>query len=196
MPAGRPATCQCLTREYGATRERVDRLKGFATAVAVGVRHVGARGARLVQVVAPEGVKVDAYVEEAFLPRIEAGAPARFIADEPGVPRVDCRVQSVDRIALPSVEHLALTSPYGGPIPAKLDGNGVAQPHDARFRVRLHECTGMPGTGRERTGSAVIGNSHQSFAGQWLRHVAAVQHRKGGRGGGGAARGGGGHASR
>ncbi|MFM9924920.1 HlyD family efflux transporter periplasmic adaptor subunit [Variovorax sp. H27-G14] len=139
-----------------------------------------ARGERLVQVAAPEGVKVDAYVEEAFLPRIEAGASARFIADEPGVPRVDCRVQSVDRIALPSVEHLALTSPYGGPIPAKLDGNGVAQPHDARFRVRLHECTGLPGTGRERTGSAVIGNSHQSFAGQWLRQLAAVLHREGG----------------
>lgn len=139
-----------------------------------------ARGERLVQVAAPEGVKIDAYVEEAFLPHIEAGAPARFIADEPGVPRVDCEVQSVDRIALSSVEHLALTSPYGGPIPAKLDANGAAQPHDARFRVRLYRCTGMPGTGRERTGSAIIGNAHQSFAGQWLRHLAAVLHREGG----------------
>lgn len=138
------------------------------------------RGERLVQVAAPEGVKVDAYVEEAFLPRIKPGAPARFIADEPDVPRVDCEVQSVDRIALPSVEHLALTSPYGGPIPAKLDANGVAQPHDARFRVRLHKCTGLPGTTRERTGSAVIGNAHQSFAGQWLRQLAAVLHREGG----------------
>jgi putative peptide zinc metalloprotease protein len=138
------------------------------------------RGERLVQVAATEGVKVDAYVEEVFLPRIAAGAPARFIADEPGAPRVDCQVQSVDRIASHSVEHLALTSPYGGPIPAKVDDQGVAQPHDARFRVRLHRCTGMPGAGRERTGSAVIGHAHQSLAGQWLRQLAAVLQREAG----------------
>jgi putative peptide zinc metalloprotease protein len=138
------------------------------------------RGERLVQVAATEGVKVDAYVEEVFLPRIAPGAPARFIADEPGASRVECEVQSVDRIASHSVEPLALTSPYGGPIPAKLDDRGVALPHDARFRVRLHQCTGMPGAGRERTGSAVIGHAHQSLAGQWLRQLAAVLQREAG----------------
>jgi putative peptide zinc metalloprotease protein len=139
-----------------------------------------ARGERLVQVVAPDGVKVDAYIEEADVPRIEPGARARFIADEPGFARVDCEVESVDRIALATLEHRSLASPYGGPIPARLDNSGAAQPHDAHFRVRLGKCSGMPGTQREHTGSAVIGSSYQSFAGQWARSLLAVLHREGG----------------
>lgn len=137
------------------------------------------RGERLLQIATPQGVKVDAYVDEAALPKIAVGATARFIADEPDLPRVDCEVLTVDRIALAELEYPALSSPFGGPIPARLDASGRVQPRDAQFRVRLHRCTGRVGTTREQMGSANIGRAYQSFAGQWLRDLTAVVQREG-----------------
>jgi putative peptide zinc metalloprotease protein len=137
------------------------------------------RGERLLQIATPQGVKVDAYVDEAALPKIDIGAAARFIADEPDLPRVDCEVLTVDRIALAELEYPALSSPYGGPIAAHLDASGRVQARDALFRVRLHRCTGRVGTARELMGRASIGSAYQSFAVQWLRDLTAVIQREG-----------------
>jgi putative peptide zinc metalloprotease protein len=139
-----------------------------------------ARGERLLQVATTGGIKVDAYVDEADLPKIAVGNTARFIADEPGLPLVRCEVASIDRIALSELEHTALSSPFGGPIAARADSGGRVQPRDALFRVRLQRCTGMTGVARERMGSVVIGHAHQSYVGQWLRDLAAVLQREGG----------------
>ena len=138
------------------------------------------RGERLVQVADPRGVRVETYVAEGALPRLEAGMDARFIADEPGLPRVDCEVESIDRIAVPQLDHPALASPHGGPIPATLGQDGRAVPHEARFRVRLHRCQGVEGTPRERLGSATIGRAPRSLAGDWLRGALAVFQRESG----------------
>ena len=138
-----------------------------------------ARGERLMQVATLQGVKVDAYVDEASLPTIAVGAAAHFVADEPGLPRIDCEVLSVDRIALAELDHPALSSPFGGAIPAKVEGGGRVQPLDAVFRVRLHHCSGLAGAARERMGMVIIGRAYKSFAGQWLRDLTAVVQREG-----------------
>lgn len=184
-----------LRQQWEAAREQVaglqalnDQLRlrpGFAGRVvslnpAVQPGNWVARGERLLQIASPDGVKVEAYVSEADLPKIEAGAAARFIADEPGLPGVDCEVLSVDRIAVSDMEHAALASPYAGPIPASVDADGRVQPRDAHFRVRLDHCRGWPGTARERVGSVVIGRGHFSFAGDWARSLLAIAHREGG----------------
>lgn len=139
-----------------------------------------ARGEPLVQVASPQGIKVEAYVSEAALPKIEAGAAAHFVADEAGLPRVDCVVQSVDRIAVSALEHPALGAPYGGPIAATADKNGRVTPRDAHMRVRLHQCQGWAGTDRERLGAVVIGRAYQSFVGQWALSALAIMQREGG----------------
>ncbi len=139
-----------------------------------------AHGERLLQIASPEGVKLEAYVSEEDLPKVRAGDAARFIADEPGRPRVDCRVQSVDRIAVSAMEHAALTSPYAGPIPASVASDGRVQLRDAHFRVRLDRCTGLTGTARELTGSVVIGDKPSSIAGLWATRLLAILQQEGG----------------
>ena len=139
-----------------------------------------ARGERLVQIASPQGVKVEAYVSEDALPEISIGNAARFIADEADLPRVDCVVQSIDRIAVSTLDHPALASPFGGPIPASMDRSDRVTPRDAHFRVRLNECQGLAQTSRERTGVVIIGHAYRSFAGQWLRHLLAAVQREGG----------------
>lgn len=138
------------------------------------------RGERLLQVATAQGIKLDAYVQEEALHRIEVDQAASFIADEHGINRIECRVQSIDRIATAQLEHTALASPFGGSIPAKLNNANQAQPLQAIFRVRLHDCKGLQSTNREITGVATIGRSHTSFAGQWWRSLVTLWHREGG----------------
>jgi putative peptide zinc metalloprotease protein len=138
------------------------------------------RGERLVQIASPQGVKVEAYVSEDALPRISVGSTARFVADEPGQPHIDCAVDSIDRIAIIELDQPALASPFGGPIAASVNKSGVVAPRDAHFRVRLNQCQGIAHTPRERIGSVVIGRAYRSFAGEWLRHLAAAVQRDAG----------------
>jgi putative peptide zinc metalloprotease protein len=145
--------------------------------------HAGAwiaRGESLLQIATPTGLKVDAYVDEQMLARIRTGAAARFVADQPGLARIACEVADVDRLAMGHIEHPALASPYSGPIPASLDANGRSIPVQATFRVRLQRCTGLSGTPRELTGSALIDGPAQSLAGEWLRRLMAVVRREAG----------------
>lgn len=138
-----------------------------------------ARGERLLQLAGPQGVKVEAYVGEADLHRLEIGAPARFIADEPGLPGVACVLQGVDRIAVSALEYPALSSIYGGPIPASVDREGRVLPRDAYFRVRLQDCSGLAGTTHERTGSVVLGRAWRSLIWEWgLKLLAILQHER------------------
>lgn len=137
-----------------------------------------ARGERMAQIASPDGVKVDAYIEEAALSKITAGTPAWFRADNPAIAGVQCQVDSVDRLAVAELEHLALASPYGGPITAKLGNTGHAQPHAVHFRVRLHACKGLTNTHQEWVGTAVIGRAYESFATQWLRSLSALIRRE------------------
>lgn len=183
-----------LRQRWDAAREEVAGLQALAQQLQLRAGFAGsvvnlnpalqagtwiARGERLLQIAIPQGVKIEAYVGEAALAKIDVGAAARFIADEPGLARVDCVVQSIDRIAVSTMEHPALASPFGGPIPASVDNNGQVQLRDAHFRVRLHRCEGLSGAARERSGVAVIGHAYQSFAGQWLRELLASLQREG-----------------
>jgi putative peptide zinc metalloprotease protein len=138
------------------------------------------RGEKIMQIANPRGIKVDAYVDEQAFAQIRSGASARFVADQPGLPHISCAVEDLDRIALGDLEQVALTSPYGGPIAAKRGNDGYIVPLEATFRVRLNRCDGMPGTQTEIIGSAIIGNSHQSFLGEWLRRIFAAVQREGG----------------
>lgn len=145
--------------------------------------HAGAwiaRGERLLQIASPQGVKVEAYVSEAALQEISIDASARFVADEPGLPRVDCQVHSIDRIALATLETPALASPFGGPLPASLDARNRLQPHDTLFRVRLDRCEGLRSTERERTGVVIIGYARRSYAADWTSAFLAMLHREAG----------------
>jgi putative peptide zinc metalloprotease protein len=136
-------------------------------------------GESLLQVVSPNGVRLDAYVTEEDLLQIRPGAYARFIADEPGVPRVACRVDTIDRINLATLDPPQLASVYGGPIAARLDRNNQAVPLQTIFRVRMDRCTGLNSTSREISGSVLIGRERRSLLTLWWRRMVAVLRREG-----------------
>ena len=136
-------------------------------------------GESLLQVVSPNGVKLDAYVTEEDLPQIRLGSNTRFIADQPNVPRVACRVHTIDRINLATLDPPQLASVYGGPIAARLDHNNQAVPLQTIFRVRMDRCTGLDSTSREISGSVLIGGEPRSLLALGWRRLVAVMRREG-----------------
>ncbi len=146
------------------------------------VVHEGAwvrRGERLLQVVAPQGVKAEAFVDESQIAQIAPGASADFIADDLELPKLSCTVEAVDSVALPELEHPELGSAHGGPIPSKADAQGRAVPLNATFRVRLHQCQGVGSISRTYAGQAVIGSARRSWIEHWLLYLGAVVQREG-----------------
>lgn len=137
-----------------------------------------ARGEPLLQIAQPRGVKVDAYVDERQLADLRVGEKASFIADDATLPRVDCRIEAIDRIALSTLEHAALASLYGGPIAVSQGEKGHLLPLEAHFRVRLTQCEGLAGTPREYVGQATLGRRTESLLMQAWRYVLAVGRRE------------------
>jgi putative peptide zinc metalloprotease protein len=137
------------------------------------------RGEKLVQVASPVGVRVEAYVDEEALQNIEVGNAARFIADEPNVPRIACVVESVDRIPSVELDHPSLGSVNGGAIPSRNE-NGKIVPISPRFRVRFNDCQGMSTVTREISGVVAIQYETASYAELWIRNlISTLQKERG-----------------
>jgi putative peptide zinc metalloprotease protein len=130
------------------------------------------KGEMLFEVVGPQGSKVEAYVGEAQLHRLHIGEPARFVADRPGAPAIDCQIGATDRLNLATLDQAVLASPYGGPIAAQRNANGLLIPQEALFRVRLSQCQTSQPPAQELLGSAVLEGRGQSvFMRGWLAVV-------------------------
>jgi putative peptide zinc metalloprotease protein len=84
--------------------------------------------------------RVDGYVKERELERIEIGAAARFIPDALEFGVYGCTVAEIDRVNISTIDEPFLASTYGGPIAARNDANGVAPPDSPVFRVRMDSC--------------------------------------------------------
>ncbi|MFA9438062.1 HlyD family efflux transporter periplasmic adaptor subunit [Uliginosibacterium sp. sgz301328] len=137
-----------------------------------------ARGEAVLQVVSEQGSRVQAYVAEEDLPRIDDHARARFVADAPGTPAIDCRVMEVDRVNLAQIDAPQLASVFGGPIPSVRQGQIIA-PLRAVFRVRMDDCVGASRVHQERAGAVSIDAAARSFAASWLRQLGAILRREG-----------------
>ena len=142
-----------------------------------------AQGEPLLQVVAPSGVRVTAFINEPDAQRLPAELGARFIADQPGLARLDCAAVSADRINVAALEFPVLASIYGGPIPSSPEtqpGTPALKPLRSLMRVRIDHCHGIPNTLREVPGVAVLQASRESLAGRAARAAFAVWHREAG----------------
>jgi putative peptide zinc metalloprotease protein len=139
------------------------------------------RGEPLVQVVAEDAARVDAYVVNEDMPRIQQGDAARFMPEDWRLPAVNCQVASLDRVALSHLEHAFLGSPHGGSLPAGVDAQGQTVPLHAVFRVRLDRCDGeaTPAV-QEKPGVVAIGSAGRSVVGGWFRKVVDLWNRESG----------------
>ncbi|SHI10460.1 putative peptide zinc metalloprotease protein [Desulfofustis glycolicus DSM 9705] len=158
-------------------------ISGRVTRVAPGLQPgVWVRqGEPLVQVVADGPTRIDAYVVNEDMPQIQVGDTARFVPEDWRFSAVNCQVGSLDRVALPHLEHAFLGSPHGGPLPASVDAQGLTVPLHAVFRVRLDRCDGEAAAVlQEKPGVVVIGSSSRSVVGDWIGNAVDLWNRESG----------------
>ncbi len=84
--------------------------------------------------------RVDVYLEEQDLRRVQLGGKARFLPDALEYGAFSCRVAEVDRVAITILDDPSLASSFGGPIPTDMDKQHELTPLKPRFRVRLDQC--------------------------------------------------------
>ncbi|WP_457418823.1 efflux RND transporter periplasmic adaptor subunit [Roseateles sp. P5_E7] len=141
------------------------------------------KGEPLLQIASPEGVRVEAFVDEQALARLSGQAGGgSFIADQPGLPRVSCQRLAADKLNVPTLKFAALASVNGGAIAAARSARepAVLQPLQSLFRVRLDDCTGPAGTLRELSGSATLDARRESLFGRWARAALVLWRQEGG----------------
>jgi putative peptide zinc metalloprotease protein len=135
-------------------------------------------GERLLQVVAPRGTRVEAYVDESALERLGAGHPGVFVPDTPERSRVSCAGSLVDAVQVMHLDHVAVASPYGGTIPAQRHADGRVVPLQPTFRVRMEGCDAASPPSSEVAGLALLHGEPRSLAGEAWRRLVALWQRE------------------
>jgi len=134
-------------------------------------------GEKLLQLVAPQGSKVEAFVDEAALQRF-GGGPGVFVPDAPERAHVRCARSVVDAVQLAQLEQPAVASLYGGAIPAQRHADGRVIPLQPTFRVRLEDCELGSAPASEVSGVAVLAGERRSLAVEGWRRLAALWQRE------------------
>lgn len=129
---------------------------------------------KLLRVTGGHGAKGEAYVTEAQRLRLEIGASARFIADVPGRPAINCRIPAIDTMNLPVIENLYVTSHYGGAIAVQQDRHGQLTPTQTIFRVRLDDCDSKGAPGFESRGVVHLEAERASLIADLARRAIAT----------------------
>ncbi|OYT86703.1 MAG: hypothetical protein CFE46_14675 [Burkholderiales bacterium PBB6] len=75
------------------------------------------------------------FVSERELPRLQAGARGRFVAEDPSLAALDLTVSVIEPTAAETITPDALSSLHGGFIPTQADRSGKAVPLSAQHRV-------------------------------------------------------------
>ena len=135
-------------------------------------------GEKLLQVLAPQGGKVEAFVDESELQRLQAGSPGVFVPSTPERSRVQCARSVVDAVQLGQLDTPALASLYGGGIPAQRHHDGRVVPLQPTFRVRLEGCDLAEAPASEFIGVAVLAGERRSLVVQGWQRLAALWQRE------------------
>ena len=118
---------------------------------------------------------VEAYVNEADLPRVADGAAARFIAPDRELPEL--RVASIAKASTRVLQSPELASVNGGPIAVRRDQKGELVPDRAVYRVLLKVDGDVPAPRRE-VGQVAIRGPAESIARVLYRRILAVLWRE------------------
>lgn len=137
-----------------------------------------AAGEKLLQVVGPQGARVEAFVDESALQRLHSGSAGVFIPDTPERPQVRCTRSLVDAVQLLQLDHVAVASLYGGGIAAQRRADGRVVPLQPTFRVRLEGCDVASPPSSEVAGIALLHSERQSLTGEGLRRLVAMWQRE------------------
>ncbi len=137
----------------------------------------------LVTLINPELSKIEAYVSEEDLNRLQPRAQARFIADQIELGRYDCRVAEIDNVNVSQLQEPAITSLYGGTLPARWDNSGqvpTLKPAVSSYRVLLEQCDPKQPPSMRMRGQATLEVEAESYIQQWTRQLIRVFVKEGG----------------
>lgn len=120
------------------------------------------------------GNRIDSYVGERDLKRLQPGARARFLPDASEFGPVSCTVADIDRVNVPEIDDPMLASSSGGPLPTRPDARGAQIPQTPVFRVRLDNCAPHTVPLVPLRGVVHIEAQKQSLLGEITRNAAAL----------------------
>ncbi len=135
-------------------------------------------GEKLMQVVAPQGSKVEAFLDEAQAQNVVNGTEGTFVPGNAERARVACKGSHVDAVQLNHLDQASAASVYGGPVPAQRHADGRLVPLQPTFRLRLEACDLAQAPTSEVVGIAVLHGERRSLIGRAWRHLVAVLQRE------------------
>ncbi|WP_428628502.1 HlyD family efflux transporter periplasmic adaptor subunit [Sphingopyxis sp.] len=121
----------------------------------------------LARVVTPNDYDVQSFVRESDISRIEDGALAHFVPDDPVLASRVAKLMEKSASAVQHMDQPILASTQGGPIAVNEDAGKTLRPREALYRLRF---VATPGAGSLRPvrGSISIDAQSQSLFGQML----------------------------
>ena len=134
----------------------------------------------LLSLVDETGWKVEAYLGEEDLERVQHHTRAVFYPEGLDWPRLPCRVSSLDPMSVPHLTETAVASIYGGAVPVRQDGQGALIPGQGFFRIQLHPETAIPDLQQVLRGTVVLSGAPQTlFSRLWRTAVMGVVRESG-----------------
>ncbi|HLZ67441.1 MAG TPA: HlyD family efflux transporter periplasmic adaptor subunit [Aliidongia sp.] len=127
----------------------------------------------------PSSAVVEAYVGEADLARVHAGAEAKFYPDNGDDP-VALTVTSVNTASLRALDAMDLASVYGGGIAVRKDAAGKLEPESALYRALLAPTQPGLTVPKRLRGTVEIAGDRTSLIARIYRRAVAVVIREGG----------------
>jgi putative peptide zinc metalloprotease protein len=135
---------------------------------------------RLMSVVDPGAMTVEAYVDEADLDRIAVGDPASFFAEADSRIEFPLRLTEIARASTRLLADPALASTLGGPIAVRAQKQNELVPDRTIYRVTLAVADGSAPVGRMLRGEVILRGEAVSLARRIWRACLAVAIRESG----------------
>lgn len=131
-------------------------------------------GQKLATVVDPSDVRVEAYLPEDQLSRIELGMPARFYPENPEHGVIDLEVADIEFMGTPELDNLYLASTFGGNVAVRESPQGDLLTVRSHYKIHLMPVDKSLTVNQVVRGTAVIEGNRISLFNQIRRRIVAV----------------------
>jgi putative peptide zinc metalloprotease protein len=135
---------------------------------------------RLLSVVEPSGITVEAYIDEADLLRVATGDSASFIAEADNRVELPLRVTEIAGASTRVLSDRSLASTFGGPIPVRAQKQNELVPDHTIYRVTLALTATAAPQSRIVRGRVILRGKPVSLAASAWRAILAVAIRESG----------------